>query len=509
MSFATFARQDVRAVIERFGSAKQMTAMVGAGSSVEVQLPDWEELIRRLLRRAAEERGLFMPADTSGDALRAWIAETLRADTVLGAASVADAMSQGRLATWLPEVLFEPKQATDYLPGPTSRAVARLKAIFQDDLDIITTNYDDLIEVALRQQDDIGIEIVTFTGDFDALPAGPHAKVTHPHGYVGRDGIQGELVVSEEEYHQIQAGGSWQEKYVGGKLSNYPCLFLGAGLRDPNLLRWIYGYAGFGQRHAIVFVRQAQPPGLEESVRDAREQVVKERWEHRSADAVFVDHFADVAHLVNEIAYRRTAGADYRPMDIRAAEIIRLLEDQVIGAHDDEVFRVGQEALHEVLREALRGALLLVQDEFDVEIEGDWLAMSLWLADRTGDKITMWASTDRLHFDRETIQPVDLEARGKWVAVKTVCRGLPVAEARHDRWQSRWRYISGVPLSVKTSRFDRLPIGCLTITSMKGKDETILGTMGDDVLAEFHRSLVESVSDFLVDAAEATSGLEG
>ena len=66
--------------------------------------------------------------------------------------------------------------------------------------------------------------------------------------------------------------------------------------------------------------------------------------------------------------------------------------------------------------------------------------------------------------------------------------GLPLAETR-DIYASRWHFIrGGTPLVIDTDRHGRIPLGCLTTASMKGRDETMLNAMDDVVEASFNQA---------------------
>ena len=331
------------------------------------------------------------------EALDVWVEETLAAEGTLGSLAVADALSHGHLRQWLPDALFGDRGPEGYLPGPISDQIAYLSSVYGDNLDIITTNYDDLLECALTNRGDTVVPVVPYVGDF--APREPHIKVTHPHGFIGRDTWAGDLIITEEDYHKIRKEHAWQDTYLGYKLREYPCLFIGASLADPNLLRWLHDYQG-GQRHGAVFVSQAERVDLPATVRAARKRATVERWDNRNVDAVFLDHFADVAQLVHEIAYRRSHRETYRPLNERASEWIARVEHGVIGARGAESFVSGQTALNAVLRGALTDAL---DATCRLGIPGDdeVLALALWLMDETGTAVKMWAF-NRSHLRRSS-----------------------------------------------------------------------------------------------------------
>jgi hypothetical protein len=97
-----------------------------------------------------------------------------------------------------------------------------------------------------------------------------------------------------------------------------------------------------------------------------------------------------------------------------------------------------------------------------------------------------------MHLDRGTVEPVAIDEHARWVAVRSYCRGLPLAEERNV-YASRWRFIRGTLLIVQTERHGRIPVGCLTTASMRGRDETMLNAMDDVVESRFNQTLATTV----------------
>ncbi len=272
MSFSIFRRSDVCEVVERFSDSSRVTVVVGAGASIEAGFPSWQQLIERLLMRSARTR--FAEAETEDRDL--WVKETLAQDGLLGAGAVVEALSREQLQAWLVDDLFGGLTADDFAPGPISRQVARLRQRLGERLTIVTSNYDDLLEQALRESGYAAKDVKSYIRQRTAAPPGA-IPVTHLHGYAGRDETKGTLVLSEEHYHRMQRGSSWQEKFMSERLLNSNCLFVGSSLTDPNLIRYLYGYRG-ERPHTALFVRQAESARLPPKVQTAREEATAQRW---------------------------------------------------------------------------------------------------------------------------------------------------------------------------------------------------------------------------------------
>jgi hypothetical protein len=358
----------------------------------------------------------------------------------------------------------------------------------------MTMNYDDLLEQAFRDE---GTEPAAIATADHRFPPGS-VPVFHLHGYLGRDGRdRGDLVLSETDYQRMQQGGAWQEDLVRTALRDSTIVFVGTSLIDPNLIRYLHGVLPAGGSSCFaVFVRQGTyPPDVPRAIPEARERALVARWEALGVVPVFVDHYVDVAQLLYEIARRREQGQTYVPLPDRARDWVQTVEARILGVQDDAAFERGQRAVRMLLRSALDQAVQAVEHLEQATFD-ETLACSLWLADSRGETLTSWVTTDRLHLDRATIEPVPIDEHSRWVAVRAFCRGTPLAEPR-DIYASRWHFIRGTPVVLNTDRHGRIPIGCLTTASMKGRSDSRLATMAADVEAQFNAALVEPVSRLL------------
>ena len=273
---------------------------------------------------------------------------------------------------------------------------------------------------------------------------------------------------------------------------NSTCLFIGSSLTDPNLLRYLHAHAGPGvPRHYALFTRQdAYARETAREVIEARESALAARWQSTNVAIVFVDYYAEIAQVLGEIALAKRAGTGYAPLPERLTTWRRAVGD-VLFPEDPVRFAEAQDLLQGALREALEAAVATVGD-LGYDTGGEVLAATLWVVDETGSTLTGWASTDRAHRDPATIDPVPVTEHSRWLAVRAFCRGAALGEPR-DIYASRWKYIRALPLVSEA----RIPIGTLTITSMRPAGETMLDSMPDSVEAAFDDALRQSALDIL------------
>lgn len=364
-----------------------------------------------------------------------------------------------------------------------------MRTRFSDRITILTTNYDDLIERALLGAGANKRQIKPYVRRRTEPPAGA-IPVTHLHGYAGREGTPKKLVLTEEHYHRMQRGRSWQEEYVTERLENSLCLFIGTSLTDPNLIRYLYGYRASARRHAAVFVRQGDLEQVTPAVRSAREHAISKRWHRCGVEPAFVDHYADAAQLLYEIGHRRASPQEYEPLPTRATRTLELIE-RILFATDgsSDRFAERQVVLSRWLRSYLY-SLLTTALGGESPPADERLALALWLLSPDGTSITGWAHSDRAHQDPATIEAVPIAAGSEWVAVRTICQGVRV-ELDRESAVSRWHFVRGLPLVLE--RPTRMPIGCLTISSTKPAEETVLNRLDASRKAELHRGLTTTI----------------
>jgi hypothetical protein len=506
VSFDAFSSDPIDLLIRKAGSAGRLSILVGAGASMEAGLPSWNKLLDRLLLRGGEDAGLIStlsadasPSEKQESRRERWLADAGR-DGPLGKAALAEALAGDDRNAWIKQSLFAPASGPgDYFPGPIARQVPALREAFGEELRVMTLNYDDLIEQALRDAPGAP-EPYTITGSDHHVPPGK-CGVFHLHGYLGRDELQsGQIILSEADYMQMQRGSSWQETLVQSALMDSTLVFVGTSLIDPNVIRYLHGVAppeGNQPARFAVFVRQdTYPEEVPKDIREAREQGLSRRWEAVGVKAVFVDHYTDVAQILAEIARRRELGdADYVSLPTRAKEWIETVERDIIGCDDAAHFQEAQRVVNELLRSALDRAVAGAES-LGGATWTETLQLALWLTDPSGKKLTNWVMTDRLHLDLDTIDPVAVDEYAKWVAVRSFCAGTPLAESRNI-YASRWKFIRATPLILDETKFGRIPIGCLTTASLSARDDTHLDAMRGEVLAAFNDVLADTVLSLL------------
>jgi SIR2-like domain len=484
VSIATFRDPRVETIVKQYGAGPEIALFVGAGCSIEAGLPSWEELVQRLLDRAARERQLF---DDDQERFE-WVAAMLRVESLIDAAAVVESLlREGDLTRIVAEELFRTAPAGSIATSPTSDdgvppaqialQIAHLCEAFLDKdrkVRLYTTNYDNLIEEALRIRLGEEYRVAPYVEPDQALDDA--LVVHHLHGYLGNERPHTPVVLTARAYFS-EPKQTWQAHSVIQTLADVPSLFLGTSLADLNLMRYLYERQG-RRRHAAVFVRQAEHPSVPESVQRVREEATIKRWEADAVDVIFLDHYSDVAQVVAEIACAKAKPDTYSAMPKRAQRYFaplrrRLLRDDV----DREAFLRRQMLLNRTLSQILDSARIrLRESEIDLSREVG-LALALWLIDDDGEYLTCWGSTDRLYTDPMSVQMTPVNPHYQFVASRAYCNGSYVEESRNFR-RSRWSFIVGTPLWTRyDSDLGRIPIGSVTLMTKTPPSETTLARL--------------------------------
>jgi hypothetical protein len=443
--------QAVERVAEHDG---RLTFVVGAGASMEADLPSWSTLIRRLLEQVGADRFASTPDRDE------WIG-AIEDEGLLAAAAIAEVLapSDDAFRTMLRDALYGDRPMTQYFPQALTREVARLKSRLGGELTIATGNFDGLLEAALNLETDFRVR--SYVVGRAEEPG--EAAVYHLHGRLMPEYSRtGQLVLSEASYSLTQTAESWQDRFMSQALTDTLCVFLGLSFSDPNLIRWVYRNARQdAQRHIALFVRQASP-GISDDVRPELERAARARWDRCRVDSIWVDFFGEVAQFVHEVGLRRS-GSDLPSFSDRARERFQLGRGFVVP-EAPETFGQRQDKVSGVLQDLLDA----IRDQSrlnGVDLADEVLGLALWGLDHEKGELWLWANSDRRYNDPDRMMSVPLLYESEWVAVEAVTNGT-VIQRDPGVYTSPWRLIRGIPIVVSDDATDeRVVVGAMTFTS--------------------------------------------
>lgn len=212
----------------------QIVLIVGAGASIDSGLSPWPQLLNAMADQIKDpDIKRVARADTSDQLRKAENIQTLVLQTTGESA-------KGILRTALLPDHLDPK------PGDLSWSIARLVATNPGRFQILTTNFDSMLEVALAEQLDVPVVGVSL-GDYLADPDHDNSsecRVIHLHGRVSKNdkppALQ-PLVLTESEF--LRHGPDVQRALRSAMRSAGAVVFVGVSLTDPNLVGSLWGIA--------------------------------------------------------------------------------------------------------------------------------------------------------------------------------------------------------------------------------------------------------------------------
>ncbi len=454
--FADAVTSGITAAIDTIaGHLGEITLFVGAGVSMEAELPSWNELVRNLLV------GARRPEDEP-DAVDAW-AETVLQEGPLAAAAVAESLyaDPASFRRALRDALYARGFAA-YVPGSLAGQIAWLKQRMGGRLALLTVNYDGLIEDALRER---RLEPVSYVRAWSE-PADKSA-VWHLHGRLirarsGRSWLsEGSLVLSEGSYVRSTTS-TFPQELVAERLRGSLCVFVGLSMTDPNFIRWLYRSAEErGGPRFVIFVRQASPVA-DERVRHILERSAAARWARYHVTPVWANYYGEVAQIVHEIGLRCDGS---EPLDFRTRARRRLANGTArLSPPTPREFIEAQGEAADWLRRRLDDVIAICKAfEPRVVLSGHHLGLGLWAVDHDTGQVMNWVSADRAYRDPQAVVANPLRFDSRWVAAAAIANGVSVEEDPRV-YASRWRFVRAIPVIVEADG-ERSIVGAVTLTS--------------------------------------------
>jgi hypothetical protein len=467
---STELREAVQAI---GGHDGPITLIVGAGASMEADLPSWGALVARVLH-ASRPR-------LDEDLRARWVAAVLSEGVVSGAA-VAQALapSQPAFRDRVVRELYRGRRSRAYVPGAISEQVAWFKRRFPADVTIATFNYDDLLEQALEPHGAVRAAV-------DDAPEAPgEAAVRHLHGRLHDGHHDDDFVLSDDDYARFPLRPRWQDRVMRRALERSMCVFVGLSFTDPNLTRWIHRSDVDGGPPRIALFSRQSSPRLAPDVRRELELTTAQRWGQAGVRVVFTDFFGELGQVLHEAALVR-AGDPVPPFAARAQRR-QAVASRLLTPAGSQRFPAAQRAAADWLRGVVDGVQAIIRSN-RVRFRDEQLAVGVWLADHGRGEVLLAATSDRAMTDRASLQPIPMELLSPWAGVETVTRGV-VVEQHPDVYATRWRYARGLPLVVEDGRAGRTAVGAVTLTSTRPYAES--------VFARLHASVQDEVDAFVV-----------
>ena len=483
-----FEREEIADFIEEVSTAEPISIFAGAGTSIESGFPDWDSLVSKLLKQVAAGEGL---SDSAQDEFASW---TTGREGLTAAAAVAQAHMGDSFLEHLHRALYV--QQLTPTAGQSVLAIARLMESFgPSSCDVITTNFDLVIDKAIGE----------IAGAGPAAAPGAHrgqaAAVQHLHGVVTPRGrFRDDVILSDRDYFLMQEDSAWQQKYFAERFAESTCVFVGASLTDPNLLRYLHR-SKTNRPHYAIFARQQDAGIYDEAAQDVidlREATSEARWRNAGIRPLHVDYFSQSAQLLHEVLHRRNTQARrrvYHPLPKRLVRWRNRLQRDVLATRPASFLSM-QKELQRVMNDLLGAIRDELTDAGHRPGRNERLGISMWVYDPLSESLANWASADRIWLDPRTMEPLPIDWTSDFVSVQAFCAGSIVSRSTEQYVATRWNHVIGAPLHVESEATGRLPVGSVTIASTFVEPQSVLHRglntlrrdslhMVEGVLAEF------------------------
>jgi hypothetical protein len=465
--------------VEEMGSASALNVVVGAGASMDAGLPGWRELLRTLLEEGIKRGGRRAGPPPADRVAYETLAEDLLSTSDALFAGTAARLLLGRdrdNAVW--RALYE-DHGYSVVPGRQLIALARLIFSFHGAVRVITFNWDDLLEIALREQQPTSIAPQTIRprgpGTL-ARPGKTTIPVQHVHGYIPRDGPTriAPIILDERDFALAQPVQITLDKLLADR---NPTIFVGLSLTDPNLVSALYRRQATGRPAGPsfgLFVRD------DEAVPELQRLWVG-RLEQLGLQAVHLGSFAQVSQVLLEATYRRLRGNAYWERNRYGLRFERWHErvasrwptsgPEFSSAHDEVHAALASELKHLTRRSdgLLRGAA--PREHFGLELWAREPArQDFGVIRRLGTSSALLSEPWMV--DERTLE---LGESVDHVAIDALEAGAIRVRDRHPEPRARWQALIGVPIETERDGIEGLLAGAVVLQSTVPRDESVLG----------------------------------
>ena len=197
--------------------------LIGSGVSVDAGLPSWANLVTLTLARLTSDDQKMVKEDIrfqKGHERNDFAQCLQRMQDIVGQAVVIDVVRQ---------IILE---KTDK-PGHLTRLLADWPAA-----GYLTTNYDDLLELALGINKALGwIPVGNQPSEVRKVSGDVRDIVWHIHGSARLPDVESRLVIGSKDYDDLYLENSALQQQLKSFLTQRRLVLVGFGLRDPEILR--------------------------------------------------------------------------------------------------------------------------------------------------------------------------------------------------------------------------------------------------------------------------------
>ena len=281
------------------------TFFLGAGLSMDAQLPSWSALLESLLKSENKK-----PFEYINNANSESISSAMGHSSIVTGRYALDGYLRDNqkdedenyqdFIERIRKVLYKKKNYKSALITSVAKAVKRKKPA-----QIITYNYDDLLDELLNKKD-------FYSVSDNIIPRTKDVPIYHVHGMISRDNTRpSNSVLSEKDYHHLYSNPhNWANVVQLNALYTSVCFFIGFSMTDPNQRR-LLELARAKDKHSddidklphFVFLKKEPLKG------EASKEVNEEHWheiEYMMSDfglnVIWYNDFSDLPKMIDYIS---------------------------------------------------------------------------------------------------------------------------------------------------------------------------------------------------------------
>lgn len=281
------------------------TFFLGAGLSMDAQLPSWSALLESLLKSENKK-----PFEYINNANSESISSAMGYSSIVTGRYALDGYLRDNqkdedenyqdFIERIRKVLYKKKNYKSALITSVAKAVKRKKPA-----QIITYNYDDLLDELLNKND-------FYSVSDNIIPRTKDVPIYHVHGMISRDNTRpSNSVLSEKDYHHLYSNPhNWANVVQLNALYTSVCFFIGFSMTDPNQRR-LLELARAKDKHSddidklphFVFLKKEPLKG------EASKEVNEEHWheiEYMMSDfglnVIWYKNFSDLPKMIDYIS---------------------------------------------------------------------------------------------------------------------------------------------------------------------------------------------------------------
>jgi len=215
---------------------KRFTIFVGAGISLDGGLPLWPKLVDNIVEQISDEKWRREARLDENDLIRkAEYVVRLARESTASPPRVVVLNALYRKSSGNLEDNRNPE------PGRLADAIARLCISLGDRADIVTTNFDVLLESALQKYTGIEQTPVPFRKGIDDKEWAGGKGVLHLHGIlIPNEDPLGNVILTENDFLQH---GPQIKSFMLDRIKKTNMLFVGVSMTDPNLVAPLWEFA--------------------------------------------------------------------------------------------------------------------------------------------------------------------------------------------------------------------------------------------------------------------------